>query len=145
MPVAIVLIILLAVDGRSSERPPAGSVDVTSLRAFTRALTSFTQIFTAENFRGFISDSISSELTKLKVIIGEHADSGERQFYASSTPCNSPQLTLRYVQYLIAFDLADLFFRFTLESFGQMAFGTHIGALSPGRPAPVPFGEPRQR
>ena len=41
----------------------------------------------------------------------------------------------------IEFDLADLFFRFTLESFSNMAFGRNIGALSLETDAPVPFGE----
>ena len=36
--------------------------------------------------------------------------------------------------------MAALFFRFTLESFAVMAFGSSIGALSLETDEPVPFG-----
>lgn len=37
------------------------------------------------------------------------------------------------------FDLDNLFFRFTLNSFAEMAFGTDVGALSLDSDDPVPF------
>ena len=40
-----------------------------------------------------------------------------------------------------AVNLSSLFFRFTLNSFAEMAFGTDIRALSTETDAPVPFAE----
>jgi hypothetical protein len=37
------------------------------------------------------------------------------------------------------FDLSELFFRFTLSSFSEMAFGSNFGALSTETDEPVPF------
>ncbi|GAA5940667.1 hypothetical protein JCM1841_002016 [Sporobolomyces salmonicolor] len=75
------------------------------------------RIFTGSNFRGVVSTAIQTNLDRLTTIIGRHADRGE------------------------TFDLADLFFRFTLSSFSEMAFGTDIGALSTESDAPVPFAK----
>ncbi|KAM0756345.1 putative cytochrome P450 monooxygenase [Meredithblackwellia eburnea MCA 4105] len=75
------------------------------------------KMFNVNNFRGFITQSIHQELKKLRIIIGRHADAGT------------------------SFDLATLFFRFTLESFSHMAFGQNIGALSLETDKPVPFAK----
>ncbi|GAA5933384.1 uncharacterized protein JCM15063_001301 [Sporobolomyces koalae] len=75
------------------------------------------KIFTANNFKGVISTAIGSNMEKLMTIIGRHADSGE------------------------VFDLSELFFRFTLSSFSEMAFGSNFGALSTETDKPVPFAK----
>ncbi|GAA5895285.1 uncharacterized protein JCM6883_001461 [Sporobolomyces salmoneus] len=75
------------------------------------------KIFTANNFKGVISQSIDSNLNKLMTIIGRHADAGT------------------------TFDLSELFFRFTLASFSEMAFGSSFGALSTETDEPVPFAK----
>jgi len=41
--------------------------------------------------------------------------------------------------FLAAFDLADLFFRFTLNSFAEMAFGQDLGSLSTETDEQIPF------
>ncbi|ORY63680.1 putative cytochrome P450 monooxygenase [Leucosporidium creatinivorum] len=73
------------------------------------------KIFNANNFRGIITESLDSNLEKLLAIIRRRADAGEE------------------------FDLDTLFFRFTLNSFAEMAFGTDVGALSLDSDEPVPF------
>ncbi|GAA6058972.1 hypothetical protein JCM10212_001682 [Sporobolomyces blumeae] len=75
------------------------------------------KIFTANNFKGCISQSIEANMSRLLTIVGRHADSGA------------------------TFDLSDLFYRFTLSSFAEMAFGTDIGALSTETDEPVPFAK----
>lgn len=50
-------------------------------------------------------------------IIGRHADNGTE------------------------FDISELFFRFTLSSFSEMAFGSNFGALSTETDEPVPFAK----
>ncbi|BGP01480.1 putative cytochrome P450 monooxygenase [Rhodotorula toruloides ATCC 204091] len=75
------------------------------------------KIFTANNFKGVITQSLENQMAKLIAIIGRHADRGEE------------------------FDLQDLFFRFTLNSFAEMAFGKDIGALNTESDEPVPFAK----
>ncbi|GAA5992515.1 hypothetical protein JCM10908_000857 [Rhodotorula pacifica] len=70
------------------------------------------KIFTASNFKGIITSSIQDHLRQLVAVIGEHADRGDE------------------------FDLADLFFRFTLDSFTEMAFGRSTNSLKESRPVP---------
>ncbi|GAA5902147.1 hypothetical protein JCM8208_002488 [Rhodotorula glutinis] len=73
------------------------------------------KIFTANNFKGIITTSLERNLNTLVTIIGRHADRGE------------------------TFDLADLFFRFTLNSFAEMAFGRDLGSLSTETDEQIPF------
>lgn len=73
------------------------------------------KIFSANNFRGVITRAIDDDIAKLTTIIGNHADAGRE------------------------FDLAALFFAFTLSSFTSMAFGQDIGALKIDDDTPVPF------
>ncbi|GAA6057630.1 hypothetical protein JCM3770_005004 [Rhodotorula araucariae] len=73
------------------------------------------RIFTGSNFKGIITNSIEKNVQTLLAIIGRHADRGE------------------------TFDLADLFFRFTLNSFAEMAFGQDLRALSTETDEPIPF------
>lgn len=75
------------------------------------------KIFTANNFKGVISQSIDCNMTRLMTIIGRHADNGT------------------------VFDLSELFFRFTLSTFSEMAFGSNFGALSTETDQPVPFAK----
>lgn len=75
------------------------------------------KIFTANNFKGVISQSIDANMSKLMTIIGRHADNGTE------------------------FDISELFFRFTLSSFSEMAFGSNFGALSTETDEPVPFAK----
>ncbi|KAL8286639.1 hypothetical protein RQP46_004167 [Phenoliferia psychrophenolica] len=70
------------------------------------------KIFTANAFRGLITDSVDETLAKLRAKLADLASSGE------------------------AFDLRPLFFAFTLDSFSLLAFGTAIGALSQDTPLP---------
>lgn len=56
-------------------------------------------------------------MSKLMTIIGRHADNGTE------------------------FDISELFFRFTLSSFSEMAFGSNFGALSTETDEPVPFAK----
>ncbi|GAA5997838.1 hypothetical protein JCM5350_002745 [Sporobolomyces pararoseus] len=89
-------------------------VDGTQWQAQRKATS---KIFTANNFKGVISQSIDTNMSKLMTIIGRHADSGT------------------------TFDLSELFFRFTLSSFSEMAFGSNFGALSTETDEPVPFAK----
>lgn len=89
---------------------PSGGGGLTTPRSLQRKATS--KIFTAGNFKGIITSSIQTQLGKLLRVIGGHADRHE------------------------AFDLADLFFRFTLDSFTEMAFGMSTGALDTDEPVP---------
>ncbi|KAK4050286.1 hypothetical protein OIV83_003607 [Microbotryomycetes sp. JL201] len=73
--------------------------------------------FTGNSFRGVITNSIDSHMQKLVEIVKRHAESGQE------------------------LHLDKLFFRFTLETFGSMAFGLDIGALDPDNDEPVPFAE----
>ncbi|KAM0786348.1 hypothetical protein ACM66B_001820 [Microbotryomycetes sp. NB124-2] len=73
--------------------------------------------FTGNSFRGVITNSIDSHMQKLLEIVKRHAETGQE------------------------LHLDKLFFRFTLETFGSMAFGLDIGALDPDNDAPVPFAE----
>ncbi|GAA5838846.1 hypothetical protein JCM5353_003486 [Sporobolomyces roseus] len=75
------------------------------------------KIFTANNFKGVISQSIDTNMSRLMTIIGRHADNGT------------------------VFDLSELFFRFTLSTFSEMAFGSNFGALSTETDQPVPFAK----
>ncbi|GAA5904139.1 hypothetical protein JCM6882_003957 [Rhodosporidiobolus microsporus] len=75
------------------------------------------KLFTGNNFRRVISAGLDHNLDRLTTIVGRHADSGQ------------------------VFDLSDLFFRFTLSSFTEFAFGHDIGALSTETDAPVPFAQ----
>ncbi|GAA6003661.1 hypothetical protein JCM10207_003534 [Rhodosporidiobolus poonsookiae] len=75
------------------------------------------RLFTGSNFRNVITRGLEHNLARLVTIIGRHADSGQ------------------------AFDLADLFFRFTLSSFTEFAFGQDIAALSTETDAPVLFAQ----
>ncbi|GAA5832431.1 hypothetical protein JCM11251_006452 [Rhodosporidiobolus azoricus] len=75
------------------------------------------KLFTGNNFRQVISAGLDHNLDRLLTIVGRHADSGA------------------------VFDLSDLFFRFTLSSFTEFAFGHDIGALSTETDAPVPFAQ----
>jgi cytochrome P450 len=75
------------------------------------------KIFTANNFKGVISQSIDTNMNKLMTILRRHADNGT------------------------TFDLSELFFRFTLSSFSEMAFGSNFGALSTETDEPVPFAK----
>lgn len=70
------------------------------------------KIFTAGNFKGIITSSIQEHIRRLVTVIGEHADRAED------------------------FDLAELFFRFTLDSFTEMAFGRSTRALDSTEPVP---------
>ncbi|KAL8276743.1 hypothetical protein RQP46_010852 [Phenoliferia psychrophenolica] len=90
-------------------------------------------IFSTNNFRGFITTSIVSEIATLKTIIGRYADSGEGTANFDSLGPMADKIPHA------EFDLANLFFRFTLESFALMAFGSNIGALSLDSDAPVLF------
>lgn len=58
------------------------------------------RIFTGSNFRGIITRSLDANLSRFIAIMGRNADSGEE------------------------LALSTLFFRLTLNSFGEMAFGT---------------------
>ncbi|ORY63681.1 putative cytochrome P450 monooxygenase [Leucosporidium creatinivorum] len=73
------------------------------------------KIFNANSFRGIITQSLDANLEKLLAIIRRHADKGEE------------------------FSLDALFFRFTLNSFADLAFGVDVGALSTESDEPVPF------
>ncbi|GAA6032201.1 hypothetical protein JCM8097_007122 [Rhodosporidiobolus ruineniae] len=75
------------------------------------------KLFTGNNFKTVISKGLEHNLQRLVTIIDRHAQKGE------------------------AFDLSDLFFRFTLASFTEFAFGQDIGALSTETDAPVPFAK----
>ncbi|SGZ20464.1 BQ5605_C021g09279 [Microbotryum silenes-dioicae] len=83
--------------------------------AWTLQRKATSKIFNGNAFRGIIAQSIDKNIERLVTIIKRHADQGE------------------------VFDLSQLFFRFTLESFGGMAFGCDIGALSTETDEPVPF------
>ncbi|TNY20945.1 putative cytochrome P450 monooxygenase [Rhodotorula diobovata] len=83
--------------------------------AWTTQRKATSKIFTASNFKGIISQALERNLATLTIIIGRHADRGE------------------------AFDLADLFFRFTLNSFAEMAFGQDLGSLSTETDEQIPF------
>ncbi|GAA5998531.1 uncharacterized protein JCM10292_002763 [Rhodotorula paludigena] len=82
---------------------------------WTLARKTTAKIFTAHNFKGVITASLETNLQKLLAVIGRHADRGED------------------------FDLSALFFRFTLNSFAEMAFGQDLHALSTETDAPIPF------
>lgn len=79
-------------------------------RRLQRKATS--KIFTANNFKGIITASIQEHVRRLVSVIGEHADRNEE------------------------FDLSDLFFRFTLDSFTEMAFGKSTRSLETSEPVP---------
>lgn len=70
------------------------------------------KIFTAGNFKGIITSSIQEHIRQLVSVIGDHADKNEE------------------------FDLSDLFFRFTLDSFTEMAFGKSTRSLETSEPVP---------
>lgn len=70
------------------------------------------KIFTAGNFKGIITSSIQEHIRQLVSVIGDHADKNEE------------------------FDLSDLFFRFTLDSFTEMAFGKSTRSLETCEPVP---------
>lgn len=70
------------------------------------------KIFTAGNFKGIITSSIQEHIRQLVTVIGDHADKNEE------------------------FDLSDLFFRFTLDSFTEMAFGKSTRSLETSEPVP---------
>ncbi|KAK4051989.1 hypothetical protein OIO90_004519 [Microbotryomycetes sp. JL221] len=73
--------------------------------------------FTGNSFRGVITNSIDSHMSKLLAIVRKHSETGQE------------------------LELDKLFFAFTLETFGSMAFGLDIGALDSADNKPVPFAE----
>lgn len=75
------------------------------------------KIFTGANFRGIISTCLEEGIDKLVAIIKRYAKTGQ------------------------PFDLQELFFRFTLDTFCKMSFGFDVGALSLDSAAPVPFAQ----
>ncbi|KAI5480061.1 hypothetical protein MNV49_002026 [Pseudohyphozyma bogoriensis] len=72
------------------------------------------KIFTAASFRQLITPAIQKDLAALTTLLDHYAASGE------------------------PFDLQEVFFRFMLQSFGRIAFGTDMKNLSIDRPE-VPF------
>ncbi|KAL8286712.1 hypothetical protein RQP46_004240 [Phenoliferia psychrophenolica] len=70
------------------------------------------KIFTANNFRGLITDSVEETDALLRSKLTD--------FVATGKP----------------FDILPLFFSFTLDSFSLLAFGTSIGALESDTPLP---------
>lgn len=98
------------------------------------------QIFTSGNFRGLITDAIQTELQALKALLSQYADSGKRTSSQVGVRRQTPRLT-SHNPHVVAFDLADVFFRFTLDTIGLMAFGANLGALSLDSDAPIPFGQ----
>ncbi|KAK4057975.1 hypothetical protein OIO90_001194 [Microbotryomycetes sp. JL221] len=75
------------------------------------------RVFTGSAFRGVISSSLDSSLTKTIKILESHANSGK------------------------PFALDTLFFAFTLQSFAEMAMGIDVGALNLESDKPIPFAE----
>ncbi|KAL8287526.1 hypothetical protein RQP46_003384 [Phenoliferia psychrophenolica] len=71
------------------------------------------RIFTATAFRGLITDSVTSTLSKLQSRLSDLAKTPD-----------------------VPFDLSPLFFAFTLDSFSLLAFGQAVGALSQSEPVP---------
>lgn len=75
------------------------------------------KVFTGTLFRTVIKSSIETDLSRLEKVLDHHVATGE------------------------PVDLCALFFAFTLNSFGRMAFSVDIGALTETAVKPVPFGE----
>ncbi|KDE06199.1 hypothetical protein MVLG_03479 [Microbotryum lychnidis-dioicae p1A1 Lamole] len=73
------------------------------------------KIFNGKAFRGVITHSLDRNLNLMAQVLDRYAQTGE------------------------TFDLAGLFFRFTLNSFTELAFGYDIGALNAATDKPVPF------
>lgn len=73
-------------------------------------------VFTVNNFRGLITDALHDELKELRTLLDHYVSTGE------------------------AFDIQQLYHRFTLGSFHKMAFSADLHALSID-PKPIPFGD----
>jgi hypothetical protein len=120
---------LRATTPRSEADPPADGEKWHSQRKAT------SKIFNTNSFRGIITQSLDSNLERLIAIIRRHADKGE----------GAPRIHLHLPSQLThlllhtAFSLDTLFFRFTLNSFAELAFGLDVGALSTESDEPVPF------
>ncbi|KAI9354608.1 cytochrome P450 [Zopfochytrium polystomum] len=70
-------------------------------------------IFNVKNFKDFVEHAFAEEMRDLVMVLDKAADSGE------------------------AVNLNDLFFRFTMDGFCKIAFGTEINCLT--APEPPPF------
>ncbi|SCZ87603.1 BZ3500_MvSof-1268-A1-R1_Chr2-2g05069 [Microbotryum saponariae] len=90
-------------------------------------------------FRDIISQSLEKNLSTLSKILSKKAETGE--VWASALHrTGTPLATGAEINPLLAaFELLSLFFRFTLNSFSDMAFGSAINALSTETDEPVPF------
>lgn len=73
-------------------------------------------------------------MEKLLAIIRRHAEKGECVCKRCAPQSNTTDSTVG-----TAFSLDTLFFRFTLNSFAELAFGLDVGALSTESDEPVPF------
>ncbi|KAJ3237777.1 hypothetical protein HDU81_009016 [Chytriomyces hyalinus] len=80
-------------------------------------------IFNVKNFKDFVSDVFVNEMDTFSQVLSEHAKAGDE------------------------FDLQDLFYRFTFDSFTKIAFGVDMNTVSEKEKAPfmVAFDEVQAR
>ncbi|KAL8290477.1 hypothetical protein RQP46_002735 [Phenoliferia psychrophenolica] len=98
---------------RENMKPMGGGIFTADGPEWQAQRKATSKIFTANAFRGLITDSVQSSL----MLFGERLSG--------------------YAQTQKSVDLSSLFFAFTLDSFSKLAFGRTVGALD--SETPVPF------